>query len=218
MRKNLTVLLLAAALLLSGCSAKKTDPSTPTETPAPTQEVISAATPENTLPPTPEASSQPEQTPIPTPVPVETPIPTPEPTPEVTLFPETGTDLDACKADMVDQLGLTDVVDMSVERMSALYGIDGTTVVRSASFVAASGAAFPMEIVMLEAADETAAAEIQSKLEVRLAAIEEQASSYDPDSTALAQACSVRRDGCFVAMFFSSEHETMDTIYAGYLE
>ena len=71
---------------------------------------------------------------------------------------------------------------------------------------------------MLEAADETAAAEIQSKLEVRLAAIEEQASSYDPDSTALAQACSVRRDGCFVAMFFSSEHETMDTIYAGYLE
>ena len=211
--KTIIAVLLLAALLLTGCGGK-TEENADATAPPPAVAATPETTPESTTPPTPEVTKAPETPEPPTQTPETTPVPSTEPTPQ----PEAGTDLAACKADMVSQLGLTDVVEMSVDRLSALYGIAADQVVQSASFVAASGAAFPMEIVMVEAASEDAAADIQTRLENRLAAIEEQASSYDPDSTALAQACSVRRDGCFVAMFFSSYHGEMDGIYAGYLK
>ena len=211
--KTIIAVLMLAALLLTGCGGKTEENADATATP-PAVTATPETTPESTTPPTPEVTKAPEPPKPPTQTPETTPVPSTEPTPQ----PEAGTDLAACKADMVSQLGLTDVVEMSVDRLSALYGIAADQVVQSASFVAASGAAFPMEIVMVEAASEDAAADIQTRLENRLAAIEEQASSYDPDSTALAQACSVRRDGCFVAMFFSSYHGEMDGIYAGYLK
>lgn len=126
-------------------------------------------------------------------------------------------DLAACREDMVSRLELTDVVNVETSKLLDLYGIEEEQVSQSACFAAGSGGAFPMEIVMIEGMSEADAEDIQVKLQTRLDNIEEQASSYDPESTALAQNCTVRRDGVYVAMFFSAYEAEMSAIYSGYV-
>jgi len=130
---------------------------------------------------------------------------------------QTVVDLSACREEMVSQLELTDVANVETGKLLDLYGIEETQVNQSACFVAGSGEAFPMEIVMIEATDETNAKDIQEKLQNRLTNIEEQASSYDPVGTKLAQSCTVQLDGVYVAMFFSANEAEMLTIYSDYI-
>ena len=101
----------------------------------------------------------------------------------------------------------TGAVDLAA--LETAYGISADLVKSSASFNAASGAAFPQEIVMVEAADENAAAQVAEKLTNRLSSIAEQAASYDPDSLALAEKCTVVTDGVYVGMFFSTNYDGM---------
>ena len=113
-------------------------------------------------------------------------------------------DLAALREKMVADYQLTDVLELETA-----YGISADLVKSSASFNAASGAAFPQEIVMVEAADENAAAQVAEKLTNRLSSIAEQAASYDPDSLALAEKCTVVTDGVYVGMFFSTNYDGM---------
>ncbi|MCD8048683.1 MAG: DUF4358 domain-containing protein [Clostridia bacterium] len=122
-------------------------------------------------------------------------------------------DLEACKEEMISSLELTDVAEIGASRLLDLYGIKSEWVKTSASFAAASGAAFPMEIIMIEAVDEDAAEQIYEKLKTRVSDIYEQASSYDPDSAALAKKCPVSKDGVYVSMLFSEKYADMQTIY-----
>ncbi len=122
-------------------------------------------------------------------------------------------DLEACKEKMVSTLDLSDVAEIGASRLLDLYGIKSEWVKASASFAAASGAAFPMEIIMIEATDESAAKQILEKLETRVSDIYEQAASYDPDSAALAKKCPVERDGVYVSMFFSEKYADMQKIF-----
>ena len=122
----------------------------------------------------------------------------------------TGTvDLAALREKMIADYQLTDVLEVETAALETAYGISADLVKNSASFNAASGAAFPQEIVMVEAVDETAAADVATKLENRLSSIAEQAASYDPDSLALAEKCKVVTDGVYVGMFFSSNYDGM---------
>lgn len=118
-------------------------------------------------------------------------------------------DLAALRDKMVSDYQLTDVLEVETPALETAYGISADLVKSSASFNASSGAAFPQEIVMVEAVDETAAADVASKLENRLSSIAEQAASYDPDSLALAEKCKVVTDGVYVGMFFSSNYDGM---------
>lgn len=127
-------------------------------------------------------------------------------------------DLAACKASMTSSLALSDVSDISSGRLLDMYGISSSQVKQSASFVAASGGAFPMEVVMIEAVDEAQAKNIQAKLRQRAAAIEEQASSYDPDSAALAKSCPITQSGVYVAMFFSPKQSQMQSIFKNFIQ
>lgn len=126
-----------------------------------------------------------------------------------TQEPAAAVDLTALREKMVTDFALTDVLPVETDALENIYGITADQVKSSASCNAASGAAFPQEIVMIEAVDETAAAAVAGKLENRLSAIAEQAASYDPDSLALAEKCKVVTDGVYVGMFFSSHYDDM---------
>ena len=126
-----------------------------------------------------------------------------------TQEPAAAVDLTALREKMVTDFALTDVLPVETDALETIYGITADQVKSSASCNAASGAAFPQEIVMIEAVDETAAAAVAEKLENRLSAIAEQAASYDPDILALAEKCKVVTDGVYVGMFFSSHYDDM---------
>ena len=126
-----------------------------------------------------------------------------------TTEPAAGVDLAALRTQFATDYELTDVLEVETEGLNNLYGITADQVASSASFNAASGAAFPQEIVMIQAVDEAAAADIAGKLESRLSNIAEQAASYDPESLELAENCPVVTDGVYVGMFFSSHYDDM---------
>lgn len=118
-------------------------------------------------------------------------------------------DLAALRTQILTDCELTDYIEVETEALGTVYGIDTTQVESSSSFNAMTGAAFPDEVVMVQAVDESAAAAIAANLEARLSAIAEQAASYDPASEAQAEQCKVVTDGVYVGMFFSSHYDEM---------
>ena len=123
--------------------------------------------------------------------------------------PAAGVDLEALKAQMLSDAGITDYIDVPAENLSSVYGIDAAQVVSAAAFNAMTGGAFPEEVVMVQAADEAAAADVAAKLEAKLDAIAQQAASYDPDSLELAENCDVVIDGVYVGLFFTQHYDAM---------
>ena len=147
-----------------------------------------------------------DQEPAPTEEPVQTE--TQEPAGGEGTEPAAGVDLEALKAQMLSDAGITDYIDVPAENLSGVYGIDAAQVVSAAAFNAMTGGAFPEEVVMVQAADE-AAADVAAKLEAKLDAIAQQAASYDPDSLELAQNCDVVIDGVYVGLFFTQHYDAM---------
>lgn len=118
-------------------------------------------------------------------------------------------DLSALRDQIISDCGITDSVNVETSGLTNVYGIAADDVASSASFTASSGAAFPQEIVMVQAKDETAAAKVKDKLDNRLKEISDQAASYDPESQALAEKCTVVTNGVYVGMFFSKDYDKM---------
>lgn len=123
--------------------------------------------------------------------------------------PAADVDLEALKAQMISDAGYTDYIDVPAENLGNVYGIEADQVASAAAFNAMAGGAFPEEVVMVKAADESAAADVASKLEAKLDAIAQQAASYDPDSLELAENCAVITDGVYVGLFFSQHYDAM---------
>lgn len=128
---------------------------------------------------------------------------------EETTEPAAGADLAAVMAQMISDAGITDYIDVPAENLSNVYGIDGAQVVNAAAFNAMTGGAFPEEVVMIQAVDEAAAADIAAKLDSRLTSIADQAASYDPASLELAENCDVVTSGVYVGLFFSNHYDAM---------
>lgn len=122
--------------------------------------------------------------------------------------------LEAVKNAIVTIVGIADPLDVPTSRLSSLYGIESSLVKQSACFVTIEGA-FPDEIVMIEAVNEEAASTIKNLLNNRLAEVKEQSKSYDAENYALAQQCSVDKEGLFVTMFLTPQHANMKVIYNG---
>ena len=149
--------------------------------------------------------------------PEETPAPeqteTVEPGAEEGADAETGAtvevDLAGLMAQMISDAGITDYIEVPAENLSNVYGIDTAQVVNAAAFNAMTGGAFPEEVVMVQAVDEAAAADIAAKLEGRLSSIADQAASYDPASLELAENCDVIVSGVYVGLFFSNHYDAM---------
>lgn len=118
-------------------------------------------------------------------------------------------DLTALSAQLVSDCGITDYVDLAADKLISTYQLPADQVVAAAGFNATSSGAFPQEIVLVQAADETAAAAVAEQLTARLSSIAEQAASYDPTSLELAETCDVVTQGVYVGLFFSEHYDTM---------
>lgn len=122
-------------------------------------------------------------------------------------------DIAGIKEQIVTELAIEGAMDIPTERLLDLYGIDPASVKSSACFVTMGGA-FPDEIIMVEAADSTAANEIAKKLETRLADVSNQAQNYDAESYAQFQKCKVQSTGVYVALFISAKAEQMQKLFS----
>ena len=233
MMKKLTAWLLLAALLLTLTACASTKAPADTQTNEDTSQEDTVTTPETgetdpaeTPDVQPEdedtsdetADAQPEGNPDALPeenTPSdETPETQPDPQPEQPTA--VSVDLAAVRTDIQTQLGITDALPLETDALLNLYGIDSGWVAQSASFVTMAGT-FPDEVILVEAVDETAAASIQEKLQNRLNEVLVQSESYDPDNYKAAQSCSVRVNGCYVALILSPKQADMAAIYEGYV-
>ena len=142
--------------------------------------------------------------------PAETTEETAEPAEEVEEAAETvaeTSDLMAPANQMIQEAGITDAIPVSAEALTNVYGLDPAQIVAAAGYNAASGGAFPQEIVLVQASSADNAAAVAQAFTNRLSDIAAQAESYDPDSLALAQKCSVVTNGDYVGLFFSEHYD-----------
>lgn len=129
---------------------------------------------------------------------------------------ENKVDLAAVRTAIVDQLGLTDPLNLDTDALNNLYGIDPSLVAQSASFTVAAGT-FPDEVIMVEAVSDEAVATIQEKLQSRLDEVLVQSQSYDAENYKAAQSCQVRVNGRFVSLILSPKQADIAAIYASYV-
>lgn len=129
---------------------------------------------------------------------------------------ENQVDLAAVRTAIVDQLGLTDPLNLDTDALNNLYGIDPSLIAQSASFTVAAGT-FPDEVVMVEAVSDEAVATIQEKLQSRLDQVLVQSQSYDAENYKAAQSCQVRVNGRFVSLILSPKQADIAAIYASYV-
>ena len=129
---------------------------------------------------------------------------------------ENQVDLAAVRTAIVDQMGLTDPLNLDADALNNLYGIDPSLIAQSASFTVAAGT-FPDEVVMVEAVSDEAVATIQEKLQSRLDQVLVQSQSYDAENYKAAQSCQVRVNGRFVSLILSPKQADIAAIYASYV-
>ena len=236
MMKKLTAWLLLAALLLTltACASTKAPADTQTSEDTTQEDTVTTPETDETDPAeTPDVQPEDEDTSDETADPAdeteegnpdalpeentpsdETPETQPDPQPDEPA--DVSVDLAAVRTDIQTQLGITDALPLETDALLNLYGIDSSWVAQSASFVTMAGT-FPDEVILVEAVDETAAASIQEKLQNRLNEVLVQSESYDPDNYKAAQSCSVRVNGCYVALILSPKQADMAAIYEGYV-
>ena len=107
-------------------------------------------------------------------------------------------------------------MEITASRMLDLYGIQEADLAQSGSFATMSGV-FPGEVILVEAVDKDAAARVAGLLQARLDELLNQYKTYDAETYALAEACTVDTNGNFVSMLLSPEGSKMREILAASL-
>ncbi len=105
----------------------------------------------------------------------------------------------------------------SADDLNTYYSIETADVKQFAAEIDSNNDA-PVEIVMVEAVDSTAADRVESALTTRYNAIIQQYASYTPDKLSMAEACKVTKDGNFVSMIVAEDASKMLDIYYEYVK
>ncbi len=127
-----------------------------------------------------------------------------------------GVSLADVRSKIVSDLGISDYMEITASRMLDLYGIQEADLAQSGSFATMSGV-FPGEVILVEAVDKDAAARVAGLLQARLDELLNQYKTYDAETYALAEACTVDTNGNFVSMLLSPEGSKMREILAASL-
>ncbi len=120
--------------------------------------------------------------------------------------------------EIIDALSIESPLSIPLERLLALYGIEASDVAAFSCFTTLDGGIFPDEVVIVRATDSAAAGRVEACLNARLESLLAQTQNYDPESLAIAQQCRVLKNGRYVALFISPQHEAMEQIYAAAFE
>lgn len=113
---------------------------------------------------------------------------------------------------MKEKITNTELMDLSGEDLMANYGIDSADVKRFAACVDSTGTKGD-EIVLIEGRDDDAASRVQEKLETRYKQKSVEMKDYLPEEFAVLKKCRVARNGRYVSMIVSPQHEELEKIY-----
>ena len=105
-----------------------------------------------------------------------------------------------------------DMSEISESELTSLYGIDMDEVKQYAGSITMVSTSSD-EIIMLEATDSNAAADLKEKVDNRYEAQLNEMRDYLPDEFEKINACSVYSEGNYVAMFISNDSTTMTEIF-----
>ncbi len=105
----------------------------------------------------------------------------------------------------------------SVDELNKYYSIDVADVKQFAAEIDSNNDA-PVEIVMVEAVDSTAADRVEAALTTRYNAIVGQYSSYTSEKLSMVEACKVTKDGNFVSMIVAENASDMLNVYYEYVK
>ncbi|MBQ6499668.1 MAG: DUF4358 domain-containing protein [Ruminococcus sp.] len=121
--------------------------------------------------------------------------------------------LDEVYKDLKAEIVSENVNELSdIKLMQRYYGITSDMAVEFAGCINASGVD-QEEIVLVKAADDSAAGSIKDKLETRYQTKLSQNKNYNAEQAAMISACSVERDGLYVSMIVSKNAERIREIY-----
>ena len=105
-------------------------------------------------------------------------------------------------------------MDIDEDALTSLYGIESAWC-KDFACIATMGGVFPSDILMFEAVDDEAKANIKEVLKTKIDDFLTQAQNYDEDSYALASSCKVIEAGNYIALFLAPQHEEMENIFLG---
>ncbi len=116
------------------------------------------------------------------------------------------------KDSIIEECEMDSAMDIDVNMLLNLYGIEAQDVSESACFTTMDGV-FPDEIIMIKASSSDALGRISEKLNARLESVLAQSKNYDAENYAIAQKCKVITKGDVIALFVSAKHEQMQEIF-----
>lgn len=102
---------------------------------------------------------------------------------------------------------LTEITDL--EKLKAAYNINEEDVKQFAAEYTADTSKAPVEIVVVEAKDKSAAENVKACLDARFQTIYSQYSSYSPEQFDMVKKCQVIAKGNFVTMVVSEDYDNI---------
>jgi|GEM_PF-530760 hypothetical protein len=121
-------------------------------------------------------------------------------------------DLTQVMADMKQKISNTQMTDLSADDLMPDYGIDSGDVKQFAIYIDSTGTKGD-EIILMEGKNSASADRIEKCLNKRYEQKKTEMKSYLPEEYAMLEKCRVRRDGTYVAMIVSPQHEDLEKIY-----
>lgn len=109
-----------------------------------------------------------------------------------------------------------DMMTLSADDLVDYYGIESTDVASCA--VSQDMCGYLDEIIMIEAADESSVANIETALNDYLEYKKEEMKSYLPEQYNVLTKCNVNVDGLYVSLFISASAGEINEIYNGYVK
>ena len=111
--------------------------------------------------------------------------------------------------------GLTVIEDAS--KLNRYYMIEEDKVEQFAAEFSAESSVFT-EVVLIKAVDEAAASEIATLLNNHLQSRMSEAKSYNPESVAMLEGCSVETNGVYVSLIIGENVAEMKAVYDSYFK
>ena len=134
-----------------------------------------------------------------------------------TTAPAAPVDLAALREQLLTDCGISDFVNVETDALTNLYGIDAAGVASSASFSASSGAAFPQEIVMVQAVDEAAAGTMLNTLKGLVSQWIEADRDYAPEEVPKLEKAVLRQSGAWVVLVVANDPDAAAKLVGEYI-
>ena len=116
---------------------------------------------------------------------------------------------------LLEKAPIESSVELTQDDMLNFYGIRSEDMDSFAASLAADGIT-AKEVVLVKAASEDSAREVETKLQNRLDARRNEFNNYLPDQYAIVEKSEVKRDGVYVRLIISPQQEELVELYNSY--